>query len=279
LELLHRELPQTHTVILAGDLHFGTSACYVKGWEAMLARVKKEKNTYLVLMGDLLEAIAVDDFRWHSEVHDPKVTPLMQAEALIEYLYPVRKKILACLTGNHEQKLWRFGDLTKMICERAELPFGGYSCKIEITNGGAGLYKIYATHGRLSVNSQADDPLRRLSNHRLSLKRKLQHLAGDAAVMACGHTHRLITVQPEAELYLTDDGSHIQAAYTKGVQHGSHIDVNLRWFANTGSFLKSTIVGACTYSEQAMYAPVMMGYPEIVCKGGVIQELKETRIG
>ena len=166
-----------------------------------------------------------------------------------------------------------------MICQRANLPFGDYSAKIEVRSGSKPIYKLYATHGRISVNSSADDPVRRLSNNRLSIKRKLQHLAGDCAVMACGHSHKLLTLEPEAELYMTDNGKHVSAAYTVGVQSGKYIDPNLRWYCNTGSFMKSAVVGACTYSEASMYAPVQMGYAEIVCEGGVIKRLEETRLG
>lgn len=263
---------------MAGDLHFGTLACHTKGWERLLERVANESGTYLLLMGDLLEAIAVDDPRWHAEVHDGKMTPLMQADALVESLRPIRRKVIALLTGNHEQKLWRFGDLTRYMCQRTDIEYGGYSCKVEVRHGGKRTYKLYATHGRLTVNSIADDPVRRLSNFRLSIKRRLQHLAGDCAVMATGHCHKLLTLQPEAELYLTDDGEHLHASYTEGIQGGRYIDPNLRWYASTGSFLKSAVVGATTYSEQSMYAPVQMGYVELVVRDGIIQRLEETRI-
>lgn len=278
MELLTAKLPRTHRLILAGDLHLGTIASHRKGWRALLDRVASERGTYLVLMGDMIEAITVDDYRFAADAHDAKLTPLAQAEEMAGDIKPIAKKVLAFLTGNHEMKLHRYGDLTKWMCQLAGVPYGGFACKLSVSNGKP-MYKAFLTHGRLSVNSTADDPVRRLSNQRLTLKRRLQQLAGDCAVMACGHSHKLLTLEPEAELYMTDNGQHIQAHYTRGVQHGEYIDPNLRWYANTGSFLKSAVVGATVYSEAAMYAPVQLGYAEVVVEDGVIQRVEEVHLG
>lgn len=278
MELLNADLPKTHRIVFAGDLHFGSLAFHEKGWVRLLERLQQETGVYLVLMGDLLEAITVDDPRWNSDVHDGKMTPLAQADMMIDYLKPVRKKILALLTGNHEAKLWRYGDLTQYMCGKLDVPYGGYSCKIAVKNGGRLRYKLYATHGRLTVNSIADDPVRRLSNFRLTIKRKLQHLAGDTACMVTGHCHKLLTCKPVAELYVTDDGEHLHASYTQGVQTGGYIDPNLRWYGASGSFMKSAVVGATTYSEQAMYAPNQMGYLVLHSHDGKVQRLEEVRI-
>lgn len=279
MELISVDLPKSHRLILAGDLHLGTIACHLKGWERLLERVKSEKSTYLVLMGDMIEAITVDDKRFSSQVHDAQATPLLQMNEMLVQLKPLASKVLLCLTGNHEMKLWRYGDLTKWLCDTADIPYGGYSSKLEVHYKGKGAYKLYVTHGRLTVNSTADDPVRRLSNQRLALKRRLQHLAGDCAVMATGHCHKLLSLAPERELYLTDDGTHLHAKYTEGQQHGAYLDPNLRWYGSTGSFLKSSVVGATTYSEAAMYSPTQMGWLELVVEDMRIRSLEETHLG
>lgn len=278
MELLSAELPKTHRIILAGDLHLGTLACNEGAWLEMLERVGSEPHTYLVLMGDLIEAIAVDDYRFSHEVHDAKMTPLAQADAVVASIKPVKRKVIACLTGNHEHKLFRYGDLTRYICDQAGVPYGGYSCKLDVRHGRRTQWKGFFTHGNLTVTSIADDPVRRLSNYRLAIKRRLQHLAGDAAIMATGHCHKLLTLPPERELYLTDDGRRLKAQYTTGVQSGGFIDPNLRWYCSTGSFLKSTLVGSTTYSEKAMYAPNQTGYCEVQAVDGTVVAISETRI-
>ena len=247
----------------------------------MIARLKEERNTYVILMGDLVESIACDDKRFSAEIHDARLLPFQQMEDITAAIKPIKKKVLACLTGNHELHLHRYGDMTRMLCKDADIPYGGYSSKVAVRYGKCGppAYKIYVTHGRLSINSSADDPVRRQSNMRLSLKRRLQHLAGDCAVMATGHCHRLITVKPVPELYMTDDGHHLQAHYTESQQHGAHIDPNLRWYAATGSFLKNAVIGATSYSEQAMYAPNELGYAEIVVEDGRVVRVEEKHLG
>jgi predicted phosphodiesterase len=274
MELLTSNLPSTHRVLFVGDLHYGSLAGHQKGWKKVLNRLFTEENTFVVLMGDLLESIMVDDPRFSTDVHDAREVPMMLAETLAADLDPVHKKVLAVLTGNHELKLIKFGNLTKMICRMAEVPYGGFCSKIQITTP-SDHYKIFATHGNLSVRSRADDPLRRRVNEELMVKRRLQGLAGDCAVMATGHCHKLITVKPTHELFMTDKDGHLIAQYTKGVQNGDYIDPNLRWYMSTGSFLKTNLIGGITYSERFMLDPVQLGYAELVVEDGKIVRADE----
>lgn len=279
MELIKVDLPETHSILFASDLHLGTVASHVKGFERMLERAKKEKNTYIALGGDMQESIVTDDPRFSGEVHDAKQTPLKQAAFLVDMLKPYNHKIICYLTGNHEYKLYRYGDLAKFVADSIGVPYGAYSAKVSIMNGKKLAYKVFTTHGRMVPSSIADDPVRRLANMRLTIKRRLQHLAGDCAVQIAAHGHRLIKVDPEQELYMTDDGERVHAKYTSGVQHGEFIDPSLRWYGMSGSFLKSQVVGACTYSEQGMYAPVQMGYLQLDVVRGEIKALTEVHVG
>lgn len=279
MELLSAEVPRTHEVVFAGDGHIGTLACYEKGLAKLVSYVRADSKRRLAWLGDAIEAISTDDPRFSAEVHDGKLTPMAQAEAFADLIAPIRKQVICVLAGNHELRLSRYGDLTKYICDRAQVPYGAYSAKVAMKHGGKLLYKIYLTHGRWSVNSIADDPVRRLSNVRLSIKRKLAPLAGDCAIMGCGHTHKLLTLDPEHDLYMTDNGNHLFAAYTKGVQNAAYIPPNARWYFNSGSFLKNAVVGATTYSEAAGYAPLQMGWCQAHVVDGTITALTETRIG
>lgn len=280
MELVKAELPKSHRIAFAGDMHRGSLAFHFKGWKSLLERVRKERDLYLVLMGDLLECILIDDKRFQIEIHGLKNFFVHQLAELKAELWGVRKKIITVHFGNHEAKLFKLGDFIHDLCDEIHVPYGGFSAKTTVWSlSGEALYKIYSTHGRLTVNSTADDPVRRRSNMQLTIKRRLQDFAGDAVVMVTGHAHKLIVVPPEREMYMIDDGTEIRARYTKAVQHGDYIDPALRFYACTGSFLKSTILGATTYSEASMYRPVQLGYPELVVKDGVVTEFREVHLG
>lgn len=268
MELLRVELPKTHRLILAGDIHLGNRAMSEKRVQHLVERVASERNTYCLLMGDLLEAKLVDHKHWHKDIHEQHSTPLVQAEMVSEMLKPIRKKIIASHEGNHEQNLWRFGDLTRMICDKLGTRYGGFSAKSDIRCGHRKLYKLFSTHSRLRIKSNADDMVRKEAHIRLAVKRYLKGLAGDCAVMAAAHCHWPLVQGPVPFTYLTDDGEDIHAHKIKAQQHGEYIDHNLRWYCATGSFLRTQIVGATTYSERHGYEPMPLGWVEVVCDNG-----------
>jgi hypothetical protein len=120
---------------------------------------------------------------------------------------------------------------------------------------------MFLTHGYGSINSSADDGVRRKANMRLSLKRKLKDKAGDCILMGMAHTHKLIVSKPEETLYLTDNGKQIKQNYTASKHTDGYIHPDHRWYVNTGSFYrlygKDGISG---YAERAGYDPVELGY-------------------
>lgn len=279
MELLSANLPKNHRILMVGDLHYGSTAVHWKGWKAVMKRLEEENNTFLVLMGDIMESITVDDPRFEGDIHDAREVPLDQAAAIVSDLSPIREKILAVLIGNHELKLMRYGNLIKsVVCKDAKVPYGGFATKLSVKTDST-RYKMFLTHGRLSVRSRADDPLRREVNEQLMVKRRLQGLAGDCAVMATGHCHKLVAIAPTHELFMVDNGKHLVAKYTKGVQHGEYIDPNLRWYVATGSFLKTNIIGAMTYAEKFMLDPVQLGYAELVVEDGRIRRVECNYLG
>lgn len=210
--------------------------------------------------GDDIEAICIDDPRFDAD----KLTqdlPLAQIDRAIRLREPIKHLMLSKQTGNHEDRLWKFGDITAHICAKLGVDYGTFTAKISIIDlNGLPMYKIYDTHGRRGVSSSADDPIRREANMKLSLKRSLVRKAGDCAVMIKHHTHKLLVCEPHYELYLTDDGKHIYQGYTGVIQQGDYIDPDARWYGNAGSFLKLYGEGTSGYAEKAEYDPAELGF-------------------
>ena len=95
----------------------------------------------------------------------------------------------------------------------------------------------------------------------LILMRHLMKKAGDCVVQYKGHTHKLLVCNPESGLYLYDDGEEIRQGYTTENQNARYIHPDLRWYVNTGSFVKLYRDDELTnYAEVAEYDPIDLGF-------------------
>lgn len=264
MKLLTKQLPDDHNIFHFGDLHDGSVLSSQKGWNKLIEAMGSEydgcSNNYGIDGGDMIEAILVDDKRFDPE----KLTqplPLEQIDRAIKLRQSIKHQLLFALMGNHERKLWRFGDITAKICEELGVDYGTYTAKLTVEDTkGKLMYKIYETHGLKNITSTADDPKRRKANMELILKRHLRFKAGDCAVMIKHHTHKLLVCKPDTELYLTDNGREIKQNYTDWGQSESYIHPDARWYGNAGSFLKLYGKGVSGYAEILEYDPVELGF-------------------
>lgn len=278
MKLITKQLPDNHNIFLFGDKHTGSVLSSQHGWRTLTNMMHSPyegcSNNYGVDMGDVIEAITVDDKRFSAD----KLTeplPIEQMNVATEEHDPIKDLLLCMLDGNHPRKLWRFGNITKDICGKLDVEYGTYTAKISIQDSSENLmYKIYATHGFKSIISTADDPKRRRVNMQLILKRHLKFKAGDCAIMVKGHTHKLLVCKPESELYLTDDGNKIKQKYTGWGQNEEYIHPDARWYGNTGAFLKLHGKNISGYAEIMEYDPVELGFLVLKVRRKKIVELK-----
>ena len=264
MQLLTYNLPDSHNIFHFGDLHDGSVLSSTIGWNELVKLMNSKydgcNNNYGIEGGDMVEAICCDDKRFSSEkLAEP--LPLAQMREAVKRRQPIKEKILTILQGNHERKLWRFGNITEDVCDDLGVPFGTYTAKVTINDKHGNLmYKVYETHGFRNITSTADDPKRRQANLELILKRHLKFKSGDCAVMIKHHAHKLLVCKPEAELYLTDDGKKISQNYTHWGQNEPFIHPDARWYGCAGSFLKLHGKGISGYAEVMEYDPVELGF-------------------
>lgn len=264
MKLIIKQLPDNHNIFLFGDKHTGSALSSQHGWQQLVKMILTPyagcSNNYGIDVGDIIEAIMVDDKRFSIEKMGEDL-PLKQLDSSIDEHDPIKHLLICILDGNHPRKLWRFGNITEKICQRLGVEYGTYTAKISVTDTKGNLmYKLYATHGFKNITSTADDPKRRRVNMQLILKRHLKFKAGDCAVMVKGHTHKLLVCKPESELFLTDDGKRIQQKYTGWGQNEEYIHPDARWYGNTGSFLKLHGKDVSGYAEIMEYDPVELGF-------------------
>jgi hypothetical protein len=214
--------------------------------------------------GDMIEAIEVRDKRFCLET--TKIGAIdKQIEHAIELRKPLKKKLVACLKGNHEQAVIKVTNPAQRICEGVGVRYGTYSAVINyLDKKGMPMFKHYTTHAYGSIRSDADDPVRQKSNKQLSLKRKLKSKFGDCLLNTCGHFHQLITLKPEPILYLTSENQEILHNYTEPRKKSGYIEPNHKFYASCGSFYKLYELGVDSYAERANYDPVELGF--VICK-------------
>lgn len=205
MQLLNKEFPPNYNVFLMGDTHEGTvlqckDAIY-QTINMVLEPYDGIKNNYLIHHGDEIEAFTIDH-KFYSTETSTEPLPLIQAKAVIKDFKPIRKNILAWLLGNHSWALHKFGNITKdIICKELGVEYGTYTLKYSFKDKKGNVkWKLYATHGRKSLNSNADDPVRRESNMKLQLKRYLEHKDASSIIMSRGHC-----LSSDTEI-LTSDG-------------------------------------------------------------------------
>lgn len=280
MQLFTRCLPADCDIYLASDLHIGSLGTHYDGINQLIGSVASGENNYLVLLGDLAEAICCDDRRFDPDLNDASMTtPMRQYMQVIELLKPVAEKILYINDGNHDNKHSNtIGFIRDVVCRELNIPYGTYSSKLTVTDRkGIPQFKLFTTHGYGSVGSAADDPIRRKANMRLTLKRRLQNKAADVSLMAMGHSHKLLISPPTHALYLYDDGERVKQSYLKPVHEiDSYIHPDHRWFVNTGSFLKNQVLGASGYAERFGYDPTELGYCVAEIRDSQIEHVRKV---
>jgi predicted phosphodiesterase len=268
MEFISTTLPANFNLFFFGDLHIGTLLFYHKGVLNFIESVNKPyrgcKKNVIIGMGDYIEAIDHTDRRFDVHSIDRKVLRSQeQINFFIEICQPIKDKIICLMMGNHEWTLTKYHDYAKEAAEKLNVRYGAFESVVTFNHKKKKkhMFKAFISHGAKSIRSVADNPIRRETNLLLSLQRILSEQAGgDCAIMAMGHTHRLLVCKPKKSLYLTSDGDDLQQNYTDIKQNQKYIHPDHRWYVNTGTFSRSRMKGVSGYAERAMYPPLELGY-------------------
>lgn len=281
MQLIKAKLPRDHKVYFIGDIHLGTLACHKEAFLEVINRIHKEKNSRMIGMGDMIEAISHRDRRYQPDIIDKEMPTSLEAlNKLVEWFMPIRDKILGLLDGNHEVVLSADGHHMKhIVCAQLKVPYGTYASKFSIrttSRTAPQMYKIFTWHGARSLQSFAGDIIRQTANMKEMLKRRLKNKAGDCLIMAMGHAHKLIVVPPSKKLYLVDDGKVVKQRYTGVVKGEDFIPEDHRYYLCTGGFMRYQVLGVSSYVERAGYDPVELGYPVATIENGVVVDVEKV---
>lgn len=139
------------------DVHLGAMEHAEVEWQEFIKKVENE-NAYLILAGDLLNnAVRSSKF---ANPFDERYRPREAKRLMVEYLKPIRDRILCIVSGNHERRTMRDDDqdLTYDICTKLDLEHLyreniAYMCvhcgkrRIKNVNRFHGAYTFAVTHG------------------------------------------------------------------------------------------------------------------------------------
>ena len=284
MNIIEIEVPSNCDIVQAGDTHFGSVLCHEDGINEMIDWVADKDDRFLIHMGDWIEGRLMDDPKFNFETTKiPR--PCAQRDHAIQTFWPLREKILFGLIGNHEFFTFRHGDMAYEICKGLRCPYGGYVTVATLRDKWGPMFSIYTAHGFGKLRSNAKDPEQEIGNLRAALKRLLRKKAADTLVMSIGHTHRLLTVRPTHELYITHETGRRKAHYLDTIDPPTSgpIPADMRWYVNTGSYQKldcdvrdenGTPVSG--YAERFGYDPMELGHAVLEIRDRKLVNIREV---
>ena len=106
-ELIQHKFDDDITVIPVSDVHLGALEHNTKAWHQFCKMVEETPNIYLLLVGDLvnnsLRSSVANPF-------DETIRPREQKHMMVEYLKPIKDRILCAVSGNHERRSLKEAD-------------------------------------------------------------------------------------------------------------------------------------------------------------------------
>ena len=151
-KLLDKGLVDLRVIVLS-DLHYGNPYCSVKHFQRTVDFIR-DNNCVCFLNGDLLEAVTKAS---KGDVYTQQLTPQQQRDDVVSLLEPIKDKILAVTTGNHEQRIYNETgvDLSLDIATALNAPYRaeGMLFKLSLgdynshTKGKPFVFWSYITHG------------------------------------------------------------------------------------------------------------------------------------
>lgn len=149
-------------VIILSDLHYGNPYCSAKHFLRTVDFIKNSDNCYCFLNGDLCESALRTS---KGEIYKQVGTPDDQKRQVVEWLVPIKDRILGMTTGNHENRIYDMAgtDISAYISEQLEIPYRpeGLLFKISFgdnnnrTKGKPFVFWSYISHGYGGARTKA----------------------------------------------------------------------------------------------------------------------------
>ena len=101
-ELITHKFPNKDIKIYPiADVHLGAREHLDREWKVFCTEILKDENAYIILAGDLINNALKNSV---SNVYEETMRPREQKRIMVEMLTPLRDRILAATSGNHERR-------------------------------------------------------------------------------------------------------------------------------------------------------------------------------
>lgn len=247
----HRR-PDIFSIYPLGCIHAGAVDCAENDVKRIVKKIEEDKNAYWIGMGDMADCILKEDKRFDisglaSWVKKDNIVE-SQRIWIRDTFKPIAGKCLAFLEGNHEEKIHRNyqNDLTRNLCEDLKVPYGGYSCYLNIkfvrAQNDRTNFLFHCFHGAGASQTEGARIMR--------LMRLVNEIEADIYLM--GHLHCMAQYTPDRlKLYQ----GRIKSTKLAAVITGS-------WLKTYAQPREGQQLNA-SYGERAGYKPSRIGCPVI----------------
>lgn len=147
----------TLKVEVFADLHIGDRHCDMSRIKSRIKAMEEEPHTYCILNGDILNNATKTSV---SDCYSESLTPMEQIQQAIELFEPVKGRILAITTGNHERRTYnkegidlmevfarQIGLYDRFSASSALLFIHFGQCSRRASDGRKMTYTIFVNHG------------------------------------------------------------------------------------------------------------------------------------
>lgn len=181
--IIHKLDGRTIRCYAISDVHLGSRECDIDGWAAFLARIAKDDDAYIVLVGDIINNGIRDSL---TNVYEETMPPSAQVEKAAELLTPVKSKVLGAVGGNHEARSRKAVDLDPMYT---------IMCMLGIPH----LYRTNFAMMRIILangNTKSRYALMLIHGKTENKKRQFAYAVEGVDAIISGHTHNGIVEKP-----------------------------------------------------------------------------------
>jgi len=181
--IIHRLDGRTVRVWAIADVHIGAKECDLAGFKRHMARIASDPDSYIVLVGDMMNNGLKDSL---TNVYEEVLPPHAQIEKCAELLEPVKDRILGAVGGNHEARTKRAVDLDPMYAVMCILG------KQELYRQNMAFIRVCLTRGRTKDNHT----LLLIHGKSERAKRNFAYSLEGVDAVISGHTHNGIVEKP-----------------------------------------------------------------------------------
>lgn len=223
-EMIVHHFPENrdlHLIPIA-DVHLGAAEHKKREWDNFCANVLEDPCAYILLGGDLLNFGLKNSV---SNVYEELYRPYTQKRMMTEMLTPLKSRILAAVTGNHERRGMKDADddVTRDIMCKLDLEhlYRQNIAFVKIQIGDTNIdgtrnptYSIVLTHG-------AGGGM--LPGSTINRNERFGYVIDGADCLVVGHSHRPMVSQP-SKLFIDSRHNRVSVRPFKVVVASSWLD-------------------------------------------------------